>query len=206
MKHDRLAYLADEGIADPRVLAAVASVPREAFVPAAERARAYENTPLPIGRGQTISQPYVVAFMTQELEIRRGDRVLEIGTGSGYQAAVLAELGADVFSVEIIPSLAASARSALDATGYGTVHTRTGNGRNGWPEEAPFDRIVVTAAAATVPPALKKQLADGGTLVMPVGEVAGVQELVRIRRTGTRLDATRLLSVRFVPLTGDESG
>jgi protein-L-isoaspartate(D-aspartate) O-methyltransferase len=188
------------GVRDPAVLRAMRVVPREEFVPAEERAVAYEDQPLPIGDGQTISQPYVVAFMTEAAQVRAGTRVLEIGTGSGYQAAVLAEIGADVYTVEIVPPLADSARAALARTGYGRVHAHTGDGHAGWPEAVPFDAIVVTAAAPEVPAALLAQLAPGGRLVMPVGDAW--QEIEVHERTADGITVTRLLPVRFVPLVG----
>jgi protein-L-isoaspartate(D-aspartate) O-methyltransferase len=188
------------GVRDRAVLRAVRAVPRHEFVPASERAQAYDDQPLPIGDGQTISQPYIVAFMTEAARVRPGARVLEVGTGSGYQAAVLAEVGADVYSIEIVPALADAARAALARTGYGRVHTRTGDGHAGWPEAAPFDAIVVTAAAPEVPPALLAQLAPGGRLVMPVGDVW--QEIEIHQRTTDGITVTRVLPVRFVPLVG----
>ena len=154
-----LDYLAREGITDSRVLEAMAAVPRDRFVPRASRAEAYANHPLPIGRGQTISQPFIVAYMTQELDVRPGERVLEVGTGSGYQSAVLAALGAEVYTVEIIAELAERARGVLADLGYDRVHVLTGNGRLGWPEHAPFDAVIVTAAGESVPDPLVDQLA-----------------------------------------------
>jgi len=188
------------GIHDGAVLRAMRTVPRDEFVPAAERALAYEDQPLPIGNGQTISQPYVVAFMSEAAEVRPGSRVLEVGTGSGYQAAVLAELGADVYTIEIVGPLADAARAALARTGYDRVHTRTGDGHQGWPEAAPFDAIVVTAAAPEVPAALLAQLAPGGRLVMPVGDAW--QEIEIHQRTADGITMKRVLPVRFVPLVG----
>src|SRR5262245_26426113 len=190
----------DRGVHDPGVLRAMRVVPRHEFVPIDERAQAYEDQPLPIGDGQTISQPYVVAFMTEAAAVRPGARVLEIGTGSGYQAAVLAELGADVYTIEIVPALARSAEAALARTGYGRVRARTGDGHAGWPEAAPFDAIVVTAAAPEVPAPLLDQLAPGGRLVMPVGD--NWQEIEIHERTEKGITVTRVLPVRFVPLVG----
>ena len=190
------------GVHDAGVLRAMRTVPRHEFVPESERAQAYDDRPLPIGQGQTISQPYIVAFMSEAAELRPGARVLEVGTGSGYQAAVLAEMGADVYSIEILAPLADAAREALARTGYGRVHVRTGDGRKGWPEAAPFDAIVVTAAAAWVPPALLEQLAPDGRLVIPVGRAW--QEIEIHRRTPGGIVVERVLPVRFVPLVGSD--
>jgi protein-L-isoaspartate(D-aspartate) O-methyltransferase len=188
---------------DPRVLDALRSVRRSAFVPEPLAFRAYANAPLPIGCGQTISQPYIVALMTDMLELRREDRVLEVGTGSGYQAAVLAELSDNVCSIEVIPELAARAAQVLAAEGYGRIALRAGDGALGWPEHAPFDAIIVTAAAREVPPALVEQLGPGGRLVIPVGEAHGEQKLRLLLKDGAGNVASRsVLSVAFVPLTG----
>ena len=188
-------------IVDPVVLEVMGRVPRHLYVPEAMRAAAYEDRPLPIGEGQTISQPYIVAYMTQALDLEPGDRVLEIGTGSGYQAAVLAEIVQEVYTIEIVPVLARKAGALLSRLGYENVHVRTGNGYFGWPGEAPFDAIIVTAAPGHVPQALVDQLADGAVLVLPVGEEN--QELVRIRSgTAGEQAGERLLPVRFVPMTG----
>ncbi len=198
-----LDYLGRHGIGDPRVLEALRKVPRERFVPGPERASAYENRPLPIGHGQTISQPYVVAYMTQALEVGSTDRVLEVGTGCGYQTAILAELTDFVFSIEIVAELAHAARETLDQLGYHTVRTKVGNGRDGWPEEAPFDAIMVTAAGSSVPEPLIAQLNRGGRLIMPVGTTPAGQELVLLRKDERgAVTSTSLLPVRFVPLTG----
>jgi protein-L-isoaspartate(D-aspartate) O-methyltransferase len=181
---------------------ALLTVPRERFVPQRYADSAYDNRPLPIGAGQTISQPFIVALMTDLLELTAGSKVLEVGTGSGYQAAILAEAGMTVYSIEIVPSLAAQARAALDATGYGAVHTRVGDGYRGWPEGAPFDGILVTAAPDHVPPALVEQLRPGGRLVIPVGPTLGAQELLVVRKSEDGSSVTRrALPVRFVPLT-----
>ena len=192
-----------EPVTDPRVLEAMRTVPRHVFMPDNVRAMAYRDTPLPIGHGQTISQPYIVALMTELLEVEEGDRVLEIGTGSGYQAAVLGQLTPAVYSIEIIEPLAERARRVLDAQGYAHVETRQGDGYFGWPEHAPFDGIIVTAAAGHVPPPLWEQLAPGGRLVIPVGGPYQVQRLVVLSKTmdGERRSET-VLSVRFVPMTG----
>jgi protein-L-isoaspartate(D-aspartate) O-methyltransferase len=186
------------GIRDQTVLRAMRTVPRHEFVPPAERPYAYEDHPLPIGHDQTISQPYIVAFMSELAALRPGARVLEVGTGSGYQAAVLAEMGADVYSIEIVAPLAAEARRTLERLGYGRVHLRVGDGHRGWPEAAPFDAILVTAAAAAVPPALLEQLGSGGRLVIPVGDWE--QELEVHRRGEHGVTVERVLPVRFVPL------
>jgi protein-L-isoaspartate(D-aspartate) O-methyltransferase len=200
---DTSAYL-DKDTLDPRVMQAMARVPREAFVPGAERRYAYENRPLPIGHGQTISQPYIVAIMTDLLRLRPDDRVLEIGTGSGYQAAILGELVKRVYSIEIIPALAKRARTVLDELGYKQVSTRVGDGYYGWEEQAPFDAIMVTAAADHVPPPLLKQLKPGGRMLIPVGSRFMTQQLVLVEKGADGSITTRLLlPVRFVPLTGE---
>ena len=194
--------LVSRGFTDRAVLDAIGKVPRHRFVPKEWQSRAYADGPLPIGHGQTISQPYIVAEMTQALQLTKDDRVLEIGTGSGYQAAVLAEIAGAVYSIEIIESLGREAARALSAAGYRNVHTRIGDGYAGWPEQAPFDAIMVTAAAPEVPQPLIDQLKPGGRLVIPVGAQGGAQELYVIekdaRGTVTRRKA---LDVRFVPLT-----
>jgi protein-L-isoaspartate(D-aspartate) O-methyltransferase len=188
---------------DPRVAAAMLAVPREAFVPAALRAQAYSNRPLPIGAGQTVSQPYIVAIMSHLLGVGPGDRVYELGTGSGYQAAVLAEMGVEVYTVEIVPELAERARETLERIGYGQVHVRAGDGWLGWPEAAPFDGIIVTAAAETIPEPLVDQLATGGRLVIPVGPAGWVQRLMLLTKgTDGKLAQKEILPVRFVPVTG----
>jgi protein-L-isoaspartate(D-aspartate) O-methyltransferase len=191
------------GVRDPRVLAALRSVPRHEFVPVEQRASAYEDEPLPIGDGQTISQPYVVAAMTEALALRGGEKVLEIGTGSGYQAAILAELAREVYTIEIVPALADSAKERLARLGYRRVHVRHGDGWAGWPEAAPFEAIVVTAAPEHVPEALVAQLAMGGRMVIPVGD-EGHQELWLLVRDETGVRRERLMDVRFVPMTGAE--
>lgn len=186
------------GVTDPRVLAAMLKVPRHEFVPAAARSRAYDDAPVPIGHGQTASQPYVVAVMTELAELRADSRVLEIGTGSGYQAAVLAEVAGEVWSIELLQPLAAHARETLERLGYGRVHLRQGDGYRGWPEAAPFDAIVVTAAPAEVPKALLDQLAIGGRLVVPVGREE--QELEVHRRTAEGMRVKKVFPVMFVPM------
>jgi protein-L-isoaspartate(D-aspartate) O-methyltransferase len=186
------------GVTDPRTLAALRKVERHRFVPPQAAALAYADHPLEIGDGQTISQPYIVAVMSEAIRLRGGEKVLEVGTGSGYQAAVLAEMGAHVYSMEIVPRLARRARATLAQLGYAAVEVREGNGWAGWPEEAPFDAIVVTAAPPTIPEALKSQLRDGGRLVIPVGD--DVQELRLVTRHGATFEEKRLLMVQFVPL------
>ncbi len=192
--------LAARDIADTLVLQVMAEIPRHEFVPPPLRSMAYQDRPLPIGKDQTISQPYIVAFMTQALELEAGDRVLEIGTGSGYQAAVLARLVEHVYTIEIIPSLGDSAREVLRRRGYDNVTVRIGDGYVGWPTEAPFDAIMVTAAPDHVPPALVEQLAEGGHLVLPVGDY--YQELLRLTKRDGKILSESLLPVRFVPMTG----
>ena len=189
------------GISDPRVLTAMRKVPREEFVSAEMRPLAYQDHPLPIGEGQTISQPYVVALMTELAAVRSGSRVLEVGTGSGYQAAVLAEAGAEVWSIEIVESLARSAAERLKRLGYKSVHVRQGDGYRGWPEQAPFDAIVVTAAPSEIPPPLKEQLAMGGRLVIPVGP--GFGNLVLVTRKPEGFTTRAIVPVAFVPMTGE---
>jgi protein-L-isoaspartate(D-aspartate) O-methyltransferase len=188
------------GVRDEAVLAAMRRVPRHLFVPEDQRTGAYADHPLPIGFSQTISQPYIVAYMTEALEIEPDHRVLEIGTGSGYQAAILGELAREVFSIEIVEPLAERARTTLQEQGYRNVQVRAGNGYAGWPEAAPFDRIVVTAAPDEVPPALVSQLKAGGLMVIPVG--AGDQVLQVMRRTPEGMRTIKTLPVRFVPMTG----
>lgn len=187
------------GIADVRVLDAMARVPRELFVPAAVRRQAYEDVALPIGGGQTISQPFVVATMLTLLQPKPGERALDVGTGSGYNAALLAALGATVTGIELLPSLAEHARRALSDAGFGEVEVRVGDGRLGAPDRAPFDVIAVAAATDAVPPALVEQLAPGGRLVLPRGDER-MQVLVLLERVGDRLQETRSLACRFVPL------
>ncbi|MCL7454273.1 MAG: protein-L-isoaspartate(D-aspartate) O-methyltransferase [Anaerolineae bacterium] len=197
--------LVARGIRDPEVLRAMAEVPRDAFVPRHLRHMAYTDSPLPIGEEQTISQPYIVALMTEAMEVSGDDRVLEIGTGSGYAAAVLSRIAAEVYTVERHGSLARSARQKFEELGYDNVHVRHGDGTMGWAEYAPYDAIVVTAGGPQVPEPLLEQLATGGCLVIPVGPSQYSQELVRIRRT-SEADYHRenLGAVRFVPLVGSE--
>jgi protein-L-isoaspartate(D-aspartate) O-methyltransferase len=187
-------------ITDPRVLKAMGTVPRHRFVPEALASQAYADHPLPIGSGQTISQPYIVALMTQWAEVHPQDKVLEVGTGSGYQAAVLAELADRVFSIELRPDLARQAAARLKELGYGRVRVKQGDGYQGWREEAPFAAILVTAAAPRVPPALAAQLKEGGRLVIPLGPPHGAQTLVKWRKVQGKLEEEASLPVRFVPL------
>lgn len=192
-------HLIPRGIKDPLVLGAMRSVPRQDFVPETLQEEAYADHPVPIGHSQTISQPFIVAFMTQALELTGGERVLEVGTGSGYQSAVLAEIADEVYSIEIVPALAEAAETRLNRLHY-RVHLRCGDGSAGWPEAAPFDAIVVTAAPNRVPATLIDQLKIGGRLVIPVGD--DHQELLRIRRDAEGITRESILPVRFVPMTG----
>lgn len=189
------------GITAPAVLEALAAVPRHRFVPEALAPRAYDDTPLPIGYDQTISQPYVVAFMTEAAALTPDAKVLDIGTGSGYQAAVLAEIVNRVYSIEIVPELADRSRRLLADLGYDNVEVRTGDGYRGWPDEAPFDAIVVAAAPDHVPPALVEQLAVGARLVIPVGRFT--QEILIVTKTAGGSTTEAVLPVRFVPMTGE---
>lgn len=196
------AFLGQESL-DGRVLDAIAKVPRHEFVPDDQRPYAYENRPLSIGYGQTISQPYIVAIMTDLLKPKKTDRVLEIGTGSGYQAAILAELVDSVYTIEIVKELGEIATENLKKSGYNTVHTRIGDGYYGWETEAPFDGIIVTAVASHIPPPLIKQLKPGGRMVIPVGGQFMMQYLVLVTKDADNNITTRqILPVRFVPLTG----
>jgi protein-L-isoaspartate(D-aspartate) O-methyltransferase len=192
------------GVRDPRVLAAMRKVPRHLFVPPEKQNDAYVDLPLEIGYGQTITQPYLVAFMTEALKLKPTDRVLEIGTGSGYQAAVLGELVRDVYTIEIVEPLGKLAEERLQRLGYSNVHVRIGDGYRGWPEAAPFDAIVLTAAPPErVPAPLIEQLREGGRLISPVGGSESEQDLTLLRRTATGVEEQVLLPVRFVPMTGE---
>ena len=196
-------HLIGQGIRDPEVLAAMREVPREAFVAEGMEELAYEDNPLPIDEGQTISQPYIVAYMTEALELSAQDRVLEIGTGSGYAAAVLSRIVTTVYTVERLAGLARSAGQRLEMLGYTNIHVHEGDGTLGWPEHAPYDAIVVTAGAPDVPKPLLEQLAIGGRLVIPVGLTSYLQMLVRVRRIADQdYRSEDLCSVRFVPLIG----
>jgi len=189
------------GVRDARVLEAMRKVPRHRFMPESQRAHAYDDRPLPIAHGQTISQPYIVALMSELADVKPGDTVLEVGTGSGYQAAVLAEMGVKVFSIEIIEPLAKQATATLSELGYGNkVEVRHGDGYAGWPERAPFDAVIVTAAPPKIPKPLKRQLKVGGRLVIPVGK--HYQSLIRVTRTKDGFREESVIPVRFVPMTG----
>ncbi len=192
------------GVKDRRVLAVMRKVPRHRFIDEVYQREAYEDAPAPIGHGQTISQPYIVALMTELLELKPTDRVLEIGTGCGYQTAVLAELAAQVFSIEIVEPLCAQARDRLRNLGYSNVDVRCGDGYRGIPDRAPFDAIIVTAAPPEVPQPLVDQLAEGGRMVIPVGDFS--QDLVLLRRIKGRIERRVVIAVRFVPMTGEAQG
>jgi protein-L-isoaspartate(D-aspartate) O-methyltransferase len=194
--------LRTRGIKDERVLAAMAKVPREEFVPQDSRTASYDDGPLPIGYDQTISQPYIVAFMTEQLRLKPSDRVLEVGTGSGYQAAILAELVADVYTLEIVEPLAKNAEATLARFGYKNIHMKVGDGYKGWPEQAPFDAIIVTCAPDKVPQPLTDQLKDGGRMVIPVGE-RFAQQLYLLEKKNRQLKESVTLPVRFVPMAGE---
>ncbi len=205
-KDPRLRMVAEQlvarGISDPRVLAAMGEVPREQFMPEGVRGEAYADGPVPIGYGQTISQPYIVAFMTENLAPRPGDRVLEIGTGSGYQAAILARLVKDVYSIEIVEPLGLRAAEDLKRLGFENVRVKVGDGYAGWPEAAPFDAIIVTCAPDRVPAALVEQLREGGRMIIPVGGRYRTQELYLLEKRDGKVKQRAVLPVRFVPMTG----
>jgi protein-L-isoaspartate(D-aspartate) O-methyltransferase len=190
------------GITNPDVLRAMTEVPRHEFVPAAVRPLAYVSGPLPIGHGQTISQPFIVAYMTQALELTNQDRVLEVGTGSGYQAAILGKLCKEVYTIEIVEELAESSRQLLATLGFENVHVKAGDGYLGWPEKAPFDAIIVTCAPDHVPEPLVNQLKEGGRLIIPIGEEGTIQQLVLLRKREDKIVRENKLDVRFVPMTG----
>ena len=201
------AHMTGVRVPDPRLLDAVRRVPRNEFVPGSAARSAWENRALPIGHGQTISQPFVVALMTQLLELTPESRVLEIGTGSGYQAAILAELAGEVFSIEVVPELAEAASFVLERLGYRNVQVRAGDGRDGWPDAAPFDAIIVTAGADEIPPALVEQLRTGGRLVIPVdAQWTGQDLFVAVKQEDGSLKKRRALSVIFVPLIHGDGG
>ncbi len=206
-KYEELRYemtqrqIVARGVKDSLVISAMSTVPRHLFVPASEERFAYEDEPRAIGYGQTISQPYIVAFMTEQLQVKPDDRVLEIGTGSGYQAAVLGQIVDSVFTIEIIPELAERAEKTINKLNYDNVVVRAGDGYRGWPEKAPFDAIIVTAAPTKIPPPLLEQLKVGGRMVLPVGEY--VQELVLVSKSKSGINMESVLPVRFVPMTGE---
>jgi protein-L-isoaspartate(D-aspartate) O-methyltransferase len=193
--------IASRGVRDPRVLSAMGKVPRHRFVPPADLSEAYADHPIPIGYSQTISQPYIVAFMTEALQLKGGEKVLEIGTGSGYQAAVLGEIAGQVFSIEIVAPLADQARQVLAELGYNNIEVRQGDGYQGWKEQAPFDAVMVTAAPDHVPQPLIDQLKVGGRLIIPVG--VAFQDLYVIEKTDKGIRRYSVLPVRFVPMTGE---
>jgi len=197
-------HMRRRGISSPSVLAAMAEVPRHRFVPVNYLSEAYEDHPLPIGLGQTISQPYIVALMTELLEPDRKQRVLEIGTGSGYQAAVLARVYKEVYSIEIIDELARRARTTLSEVGYDNVHVRSGDGYDGWPDQAPFDAVILTAAPPRIPAPLLDQLRPGGKMVVPLGKVT--QDLLVLTKTAEGFERRIVAPVRFVPMTGKAQG
>lgn len=196
--------LQNRDVKNARVLAAMRKVPRHRFVPDSLINSAYDDNPLPLILGQTISQPYIVGYMTQALELRGGERVLEIGTGSGYQAAVLAELVAEVYTIEILPELAAQAQSTLGDLGYSNIRIRCGDGYLGWPEAAPFDHIIVTAAPDHIPQPLIDQLKTGGTMIIPVGRMD--QDLILLEKGERGISRRSTIPVRFVPMTGRAQG
>ncbi len=195
--------LKGRGIKDMKVLDVMGRIPRHLFVPGSQRGKAYADHPLPIGEGQTISQPYVVALMSEALRVKPSDRVLEIGTGSGYQAAVLAEMVKEVYTIEIKKSLADGARATLKELGYGNVEVRFGDGYLGWEEKAPFDAIIITAAPDHIPPRLIAQLKEGGRLVLPLGSAGSYQTLTLVTKEKGKLDVQQIGSVVFVPMTGE---
>jgi len=195
--------IAARGIRDALVLQAMSEVPRHLFVPVDAAGQAYEDHPLPIGEGQTISQPYIVALMTESLALKGGEKILEVGTGSGYQAAVLGRIAGSVFSIEIDGTLARRAEETLERLGFGNVHVRAGDGFFGWPDEAPFDGVIVTAAAPELPPALFAQLVEGGRLVIPLGDPATYQRLTVVMKRNGKPVIEQVLDVRFVPMTGE---
>ncbi len=201
LRHEMVkGQIVSRGIKDPRVLDAMKKVPRHLFVPKKEMPHAYDDCPLPIGEGQTISQPYIVAFMTEALDLKKGEKVLEIGTGSGYQAAILAEIVSKVYTIEIVGSLAERAEKTLKSLGYSNVNVRHGDGYKGWPEESPFDVIIITCAPEDIPEELKAQLAEGGRMILPVGRTGSVQTLIKISKEKGILRVQDEMAVRFVPM------
>lgn len=192
------------GVKDTRVLNAMKKVPRHLFVTSKNRIFSYGDFPLSIGEGQTISQPYIVAFMTESLKLTGDDKVLEIGTGSGYQAAILAELARAVYTIEIIPTLGERAQQTLNALGYKNIHVKIGDGYNGWPEMAPFDAVIVTCAPEKIPVALVEQLREGGRMIIPVGKEGSIQKLVKATKKGGKIETRKEMDVRFVPMIGGD--
>ncbi|PWE00894.1 protein-L-isoaspartate(D-aspartate) O-methyltransferase [Marinilabilia rubra] len=192
--------IAQRGIKSRHVLSAMKKVPRHMFVPSNLASMAYSDRPLPIGYDQTISQPFIVAFMSEALDVKEGDKILEIGTGSGYQAAILAEMGLEVWTIEIVPELAEMAKKNLKETGYIEVNVKCGNGFKGWPRQAPFDAIILTAAPKDIPQTLVDQLKTGGTMILPVGPVYSVQKLIKVTKKEKGIKQKTLLPVRFVPM------
>ena len=188
------------GVKDPRVIKAMERVKRHLFVPERYRAYSYNDHPLPIGEGQTISQPYIVAFMTEALDLKPDDKVLEIGTGSGYQAAILAELVKEVYTIEIIGRLGKRARQTLERLSYNNIHVKIGDGYKGWPDKAPFDAVIVTCAPERIPEALVRQLKEGGHMVIPVGGVGSIQRLLKLTKKGGKIEEHEEMLVRFVPM------
>lgn len=199
-------YIIGQGVSDLKVIEAMYKVERHRFVPENLQSHAYRDQPLPIGEGQTISQPSLVAFMTELLELKRTDKVLEIGTGSGYQAAILGELVDSVFTIEIIEPLGKRSMQLLDELGYENVHVMIGDGYQGWPEHAPFDAIIVTCAPSDIPQPLQDQLAEGGRMVIPVGKENSVQELVLLRKRKGKITRENVIAVRFVPMLKEDGG
>lgn len=192
--------IVSRGVKDPKVIKAMETVPRHLFVPPATRPFSYGDYPVSIGEGQTISQPYIVAYMTEALELSADDRVLEIGTGSGYQAAILAKLAKEVYTIEIVEALGKRADKTLGELGYKNIHTMIGDGHKGWPGVAPFDAIIVTCAAEDIPQALVSQLKDGGRMIIPVGRHDGVQQMVKLTKAGDSIKTREVMDVRFVPM------
>jgi protein-L-isoaspartate(D-aspartate) O-methyltransferase len=192
------------GISDKKVLEAFRKVPRDLFVPPEYQRYAYADQPLPIGHDQTISQPYIVAYMTEILDIQPGDKVLEIGTGSGYQAAILAELGAEVFSIEIVKPLSIRAQTTLQQSGYSNIHLKTGDGYHGWPEFAPFHAILVTCSPSGIPNPLIQQLAEGGKMIIPVGKEGIIQYLYLLEKENNKIRQKKVMAVRFVPMVNEK--
>ena len=197
--------IANRGVKDERVLKAMRTVPRHLFVPKSYRSMSYQDRPLPIGEGQTISQPYIVAYMTEALNLKPDDRVLEIGTGSGYQAAVLAELVKEVYTIELVPILGNRASKLLDELGYANIFVKVGDGYKGWPDKAPFDAVIVTCSPEKIPKALIDQLKEGGRVILPVGSQIRAQKLIRGVKKNGRLVTQDVMSVLFVPMVEDEN-